>query len=105
MNGVKTIQMTQTAYNTELYEIFKEHTPKYTPKTPFPETVFLSLSNPDGKRKEVPQEEVDAVYARLYEGSRSTAMERALHSTKRLSPTSLHSVESASIQTIMSLRL
>ena len=27
VNGVKTIQMTQTAYNTELYEIFKEHMP------------------------------------------------------------------------------
>ena len=41
VNGVKTIQMTQTAYNTELYEIFKEHMPNYNPKTPFPETVFF----------------------------------------------------------------
>ena len=62
VDGVKTVQMTQAAYNTELYEVFKDHMPSYTPKTPFPETVFLSLSNPDGKRKEVPQDEVDAVY-------------------------------------------
>ena len=66
VNGVKTIQVTQEAYITELYEAFKDQMPSYTPKTPFPETIFLSLSTPDGKRKETDQSEIDEVYEKGY---------------------------------------